>query len=696
MSRTNFSALAVAVVLTAGLSYFCFDDPGRSVAEAQNMSKSPFSERQKTPPFPAGLTWMNTAGPLELSDLRGKFVLLDFWTYCCINCMHILPELEKLEKKYPNNLVVIGVHSAKFEGERDTKNITEAILRYNIAHPVINDADHLMWNRFGVQAWPTVMLIDPEGYRVWWVRGEITFEQVDEVLRKAVPFYRKKKLLDETPLRFDLEAYQREETPLRFPGKVLADESGDRLFIADSGHNRIVVTRLDGTLLDVIGSGTIGRADGSFDTAQFNDPQGMAIRDDELWVADTKNHMIRRVDLKNRTVTTEAGLGHQSRTRMPPRSARPKRTALASPWALWIHEDDLYIAMAGRHQIWRMRLDGSGIGPYAGNLREDIVDGPLLPREAYQLGYSSFAQPSGLASDGEWLYVADSEGSSIRAVPFSPRRKVKTVVGTSHLSGARLFTFGDVDGPAREARLQHALGIVYHEGQLLVADTYNNKIKTVDAANGTTETLAGTGQPGRDDNPAQFDEPAGVTLADGKLYVADTNNHLIRVVDLRRENRVSTLLISGLEPPQPRTDEKTDVAADVEKKLDRVAVRAVAGKLRLRIELELPSGYKMNPAAPMSYRVKAVSSGDGSKHGPLSAASLGGRTRVEPPAGAFDVSLPVDSNAGRQTLRVFVTYYYCRTGAEGICKVGSVAWTVPIELSAEADAGAVVLKYDVQ
>jgi thiol-disulfide isomerase/thioredoxin len=659
------------------------------------MSISPFPERQKPPPFPEGLTWMNTAGPLELSDLGGKFVILDFWTYCCINCMHILPELEKLEKKYPNNLVVIGVHSAKFEGERDTENITEAILRYHIAHPVINDADHLMWNRFRVQAWPTVMLIDPEGYVVWGVRGEITFEQVDEVLGKAVPFYRKMKLLDETPLRFELEAYRRDPTPLRFPGKVLADASGDRLFIADSGHNRIVVTRLDGTLVDVIGSGAIGRADGPAATAEFNDPQGMALRGDALWVADTKNHTIRRVDLTRREVTTEAGLGYQSRTRATSGMANPKKTALASPWALWIHQDDLYIAMAGRHQIWRMRLNGSGIGPYAGNLREDIVDGPLLPREAYQLGYASFAQPSGLASDGEWLYVADSEGSSIRAVPFNPRGSVRTVVGTSHLQEGRLFTFGDVDGPPRTARLQHALGIVYDQGRLFVADTYNNKIKTVAASDGTTRTLAGTGQPGRDDQPAQFDEPAGISLANGKLYVADTNNHLIRVVDLEGENRVRTLSLPGLQPPKPPREEK-EAPADVETKLAAVAVRAVDGTLRLRVELDLPGGYKINPAAPLSYRVDAVSSGDEAGSGPVGAASLGRRTRVEPPAAAFEVSLPIDSNSGRQTLQVSVTYYYCRTGAEGICKVGTVAWTVPVELSADAEGDAVVLKHQVQ
>jgi len=519
------------------------------------MSQHPFPKRFKVAPFPEDLAWINTAGRIELSDLRGKFVLLDFWTYCCINCMHVLPELKKLEHAYPENLVVIGVHTAKFDTEQDTANTTEAVLRYNIEHPVVNDPQHILWNRFGIQAWPTLVLIDPEGMAVWGKSGESTFEDVDAVLRKAIPYYRKRGLLDETPLSFDLEASRAPKTPLRFPGKILADESGDRLFIADSSHNRIVVTRLDGTLLETIGAGTIGRSDGDYATAQFNSPQGMALRDSALYVADTENHLIRKVDMDERRVTTVAGTGTQLRglSRLNRRSP-PLKTALASPWALLIDRDHLYIAMAGPHQIWRMSLNEARIGPYAGNGREDVVDGPLLPHEPYQPGYASFAQPSGLASDGTWLYVADSEGSSIRAVPFDASGQVRTLVGTAALPGARLFTFGDVDGPAARVRLQHALGIVYYQGRLYVADTYNNKIKVIDPATGFTQTLSGTGRPGKSDDPASFDEPAGITAAGGKLFVADTNNHLLRVVDLGKGNRVSTLAIPGLEPPQQPQD----------------------------------------------------------------------------------------------------------------------------------------------
>ncbi|MBN2473137.1 MAG: redoxin domain-containing protein [Pirellulales bacterium] len=531
------------------------------------MSDSPFAQRLKVAPFPEGLEWVNTAAPLQLSQLRGKFVLLDFWTYCCINCMHVLPELKKLEQAYPAGLVVIGVHSAKFDTEKDSQNIADAVRRYNIEHAVVNDSELILWRRFGVRSWPTLLLIDPQGYAVWGHSGEATFQQLDAVLKKAVPYYRKKGLLNEQPLLLAPKADRTTPTPLRFPGKVLADEPSNRLFIADSNHNRIVVTRLDGALLATIGAGTLGRADGDFATAQFQQPQGMALRDEVLYVADTENHLLRRVDLVAKTVTTVAGTGQQSRTAPPlGRSARPLATALNSPWALWIDRDDLYIAMAGPHQIWKMRRDGSRIGVYAGNGREDIVDGPLLPRRAYQSGYASFAQPSGLAGDGTWLYVADSEGSSLRAVPLDPRGQVKTLVGTSQLPAARLFTFGDVDGPAGRARLQHPLGVVYYDGMLYVADTYNNKIKALDPTDGTVRTVAGTGKPGRDDNPATFDEPAGITAAAGRLFVADTNNHLIRVIDLSRDNKVSTLSTPGLAPPDPQDPPPSeDGAADADR-----------------------------------------------------------------------------------------------------------------------------------
>jgi DNA-binding beta-propeller fold protein YncE len=314
----------------------------------------------------------------------------------------------------------------------------------------------------------------------------------------------------------------------------------------------------------IIGSGQVGRADGSFEQSSFNHPQGMALVDGALYVADTENHVLRKIDFESKQVSTVAGTGEKG-TGWPgfgmaesialvrqsgSYAGPPKETALASPWALWRHEDALYIAMAGSHQIWRMPLDGSSIGPYAGNGREDITDGPLLPTIPYDSSYSAFAQPSGLTSDGTSLFVADSEGSTIRAVPFDADGKVETLVG---LTGT-LFDFGDADGVGREVRLQHALGVAWWDGKLYVADTYNNKIKVIDVDKRSCHMIAGTGEAGNADADegrlVTFNEPAGLSAAGGKLFVADTNNHAIRVMELSEPYAVTTLVFDGLAAPR--------------------------------------------------------------------------------------------------------------------------------------------------
>ncbi len=682
---------------------------GEAAEADEKEPEFPYNNQIPAPELAGGVAWLNTAGPLQLADLKGKFVLLDFWTYCCINCMHILPELKKLEQAYPNQLVVIGVHSAKFDGEQDSKNIADAIQRYDIEHPVINDANHAIWNRFGISSWPTLLLIDPEGNMVWGKSGEVEFRLLDAVVKHGLPYYRKKGVLDETPLRFDLEAHKARQTPLRFPGKILADEAGDRLFIADSNHHRIVISRLDGTLLETIGSGELGAEDGDFAAASFNHPQGMALRDQTLYVADTENHLLRKIDLKDKQVTTIAGIGEQGRMAWPGfdlaergEPGRPKlperfvgpplKTAINSPWDLWIHAQDLYIAMAGPHQIWKMPLDESEIGPYAGNGREDIVDGPLLPKEPYEEGYSSFAQPSGLTSDGKRLYVADSEGSSIRAVPFDPKGEVTTVVGTAYLNRGRLFHFGDADGKGKDVLLQHALGVAYYRDQIYVADTYNNKIKVVDPQEAACKTLAGTGQPGADDEPPAFDEPAGVTAAEGKLYVADTNNHLIRVIDLDNDNKVTTLEIKGLAPPAGRAPKPLEPNAGAKLiEAPEAIVKPEGGKIRLTVKLRLPAGYKINPLAPMSYQLSATDA-----EGPIDRKDFGKPVRLKDPKAEFEVAVPTTADSGEDELRLLLNYYYCQEGGEGLCKVGSAVWTVPIKLSAAAKQSSVPLQLQVE
>jgi sugar lactone lactonase YvrE len=454
--------------------------------------------------------------------------------------MHIFPQLRKLEHKYASELVVIGVHSAKFPNEKEGDNLRKAVQRYELRHPVINDAEFQVWQQYACRAWPTLMFIDPQGKVIGKHEGELPYDAFDNILGEMVSQFSAQGLLDRTPVSFQPD--QAAASALSFPGKVLADAASGRLCIADSNHNRILVATLDGPSAEVrqvIGSGQEGLADGSFAAARFNHPQGMALSGDTLYVADTENHAIRRVDLATQRVETIAGTGEQGFMRQG--QGQGTKVALNSPWDLALHtwvdgfnHNVLYIAMAGSHQLWSLTLSDGQIGPYAGSGREAIVDGPLAT--------AALAQPSGITTDGTRLYFADSETSSIRYADLNPTGRVGTIVGLD------LFVFGDADGAENHVRLQHPLGITHHEGTLYVADTYNHKIKRVLPATRSAFTLLGTGQAGYRDGPgaqAQFSEPSGLSIAGGKLYIADTNNHLIRVADLG-SNVVTTLEIRGV------------------------------------------------------------------------------------------------------------------------------------------------------
>jgi DNA-binding beta-propeller fold protein YncE len=478
------------------------------------------------PEFPSGLDWLNTGGkPLTLSGLKGKVVLLDFWTYGCINCIHVIPELKRLEKDFPHELVVIGVHSAKFASEGDTNSIRRIILRYGLEHPVVNDRDLLVWRSWNVKSWPTLILIDPAGKVVARHSGEDIYYLLKPVIASVVGDFDSRGLLDRTPLPLRLEKDTARESQLSFPGKVLADGDRGLLFISDTSHHRIVVARLPGgEVADIIGRGGPGFEDGTFASATFRQPQGLAFSPEggTLYVADRGNHAIRLISLSGNDVKTLAGVGFKSDA-YPPRAGRAPKVALSSPWDLALDGQRLFVAMAGSHQIWMMDLGSGYITPYAGSGREGTADGP---REEAEL-----AQPSGLALDGAGrLYFADSEASSLRWVDIDAAGSgVSTLAG----SGLSLFDFGDIDGVGRGARFQHPLGVVFSQGIIYVADTYNNKIKSVDPLTGEVRTLAGNGPGWRDGDVPLFHEPGGLSVSGDQLYVADTNNHAVRVIDLR-------------------------------------------------------------------------------------------------------------------------------------------------------------------
>jgi DNA-binding beta-propeller fold protein YncE len=619
--------------------------------------------RVRAPEITGGRAWLNTDKPLSIAALKGKFVLLDFWTYGCINCIHIIPDLKKLEAKYANQLVVIGIHSAKFQNEKDTENIRHIILRYELEHPVYNDADFKVWQSYGVRAWPTQVLIDPGGYVVGYAAGEGNYQVIDEAIAKLAGEFRKRGELNEEPLKLVLERAKVGDLPLAFPGKLLADAKNDHLYISDSNHNRLVVTKLDGSLIETIGTGDVGSVDGSFDKASFYRPQGLALAGDYLYVADTENHLIRRVDLKNRVVETIAGTGQQSRDRSPKGPARS--VALSSPWDLQLIGQTLYIAMAGPHQIWQLDLEKNEVSTFAGSGREERKDGPLLE--------AGFAQPSGITTDGKKLYVADSEANIIRAIDLG-RDEVRTLVG------GNLFDFGDVDAVGDDVRLQHPLGLLWVKDKLFIADTYNHKIKELVPGGRSVKTLFGSGKPGQNDGKSpSFYEPGGLSAADGKLYVADTNNHAIRVIDLKTK-QTSTLRITGLMPPAKSMERSTSDSGPNAEETNLPSQRLRSGSNGfLVINVDLPAGYHLNPAAPQRYKV-SVDKESSVKIDSNSAAQVSKDLKLP-------LRIPISAlQSGGANLRAQVTLYYCREDNTGTCRIKTLIWQSPIEITDAVDA----------
>lgn len=450
--------------------------------------------------------WLNTDRPYTLKDFRGKIVLLDFWTFGCINCQHIIPDLKKLEKEYEKELVVIGVHSAKFESEKTSNNIRKAILKFGIEHPVINDADFKVWESYGIKAWPTITLISPDGKVVGQRSGEGVYPVTKKSIDNLIKQYGDK--INREPISFKLEKASEASSVVKFPSKMVSDESGN-IWLADSGNNRIIKITKTGKILEVIGKGEQGFEDGDFTNATFYEPHGLAIKGNMLYIADSKNNSIRKADLISKKVETVAGDGEMGYYFLNDKWDTPVKPN--SPWDLLIDGELMYIANAGNHQVLKMDLTSNKVTRFAGSGREALTNGNL--REA------AFNQPSGLTKIGSTLYVADPEASAVRTIDLQSKI-VATPVGKG------LFDFGDKDGDVDEALLQHCVGVTANNGKIYIADTYNGKIKVLDLKNERISTLV-----------AGLNEPNDLLFIDNEMWITDTNNHQLIKVNIKNTEK---------------------------------------------------------------------------------------------------------------------------------------------------------------
>ncbi|MEU7371076.1 NHL domain-containing thioredoxin family protein [Streptomyces hygroscopicus] len=498
--------------------------------------------------------WLNTGGnALTLADLRGRVVILDFWTFCCVNCLHVLDELRELEEKHRDTVVIIGVHSPKFVHEAEHQAVVDAVERYEVHHPVLDDPELATWKSYAVRAWPTLVVIDPEGYVVAQHAGEGHAHALETLVGQLEAEHAAKGTLR----RGDGPYVPPEPVPteLRFPGKALLLPGGTFL-VSDTTRHQLVELAADGeSVVRRIGAGERGLTDGTGELARFSEPQGLALLPDgTVAVADTVNHALRRYDPATGEVTTLAGTGRQW-WQGSPAEGPAREVDLSSPWDVAWFADRLWIAMAGVHQLWTYDPAAGTVRAAAGTTNEGLVDGPA--EEAW------FAQPSGLAAAGDRLWVADSETSAVRYVERAGDGGTDDGFAVRTALGTGLFDFGHRDGAAGQALLQHPLGVTaLPDGSVAISDTYNHALRRYDPATGEVTTLA-----------TDLREPSGAVLADDDIVVVESARH--RLTRLRLP------------------EEAVRVEA-VAHRTQRAATDIAPGTLRLDVVFQAPGGQKLD------------------------------------------------------------------------------------------------------
>ncbi|KAJ8729581.1 hypothetical protein PYW08_001162 [Mythimna loreyi] len=558
--------------------------------------------------FKKNLEWVNVSEPISLAQhCADKIVVLDFWTYCCINCYHVLPDLAHIEKLHSveNGLVVIGVHCAKFSNEKDSGNVLSAVQRYDIHHPVVNDAESCMWDALGIKCWPTLLILGPGNKPMFVLTGEGHRDELVWYVGNALRHFGNRISTASISMAPSKHLKSKSEDVLYFPSKLSLNPfyrgrtDEPFLAIADTGHHRILLTDCSGVVLRIVGGTEPGFKDGKLNEAQFNAPQGLCwLSSNVLAVCDTNNHAVRAIHLDEGTVEILAGTGEQAahgdqggkclgvqplaspwdvllystpdmdmsvRPLLPPPPPPPGSQTAPDKEKEDLKEDKekskkdekrrvLLIACAGSHQIWALYLDTTIWWKYKtfteGTCVSIAGSGAEAARNSAYPNSAAFAQPSGLTlrmGSSPEVFIADSESSSIRRLALTTGQ-VSTLCGGDR-NPLNLFAFGDVDDIGVDAKLQHPLGVAYCESSktLYIADTYNHKIKKVEVGPQKVTTLNPTMIETTD--PALFNEPSGLSITgDGKyLYIADTNNHCIKILNLTK-NVCQDFKVRLLEP----------------------------------------------------------------------------------------------------------------------------------------------------
>lgn len=634
----KINIILLAVILPVSLMVLSCEATGDTQDQTVVMSDEAAAEPDESQEgglqaveFPANAEWVNTGTPLTMEDLRGRYVLLDFWTYGCINCYHMVPNLNELHARYEGGLVVVGVHSAKFSHESETENIQQAVQRYDIRYPVLNDAEMVLWQAYMVPGWPTILLFDPDGNVVGGHVGEWQLEMITTLMDQLLAG----EAAELPPLPRELQIAGSPKLPptvLRFPEGVYWDQTDELLYISDTGNNRVIAVDVaSGEVSAVYGDGVAGFNDGNGLQARFRRPRGIARLGDAVYVADTDNHAIRRIDISDDSVTTVA------------RGDLHTIQGLRSPWGLAADQDVLYIANAGEHQVWTYDPGSGKAELFAGSGIEGVRDGPVESAE--------FAQPSGLFVSEQTLWVADPESSAVRSIALG-RREVTTAVGTG------LFDFGDRDGPVEEALLMHAADVAVFDGAAIVLDTYNNKVKRI--SDGVVTTLPISG----------LNEPTALTVQGERLWIADTNNHRI----------VSVSGYGGAVDP-------LRVSPGISGSRRMLSVQQNLGTSSLELLLTLPRGYKLNEGSPNTV---AVWNPDGREYAMRVESTAAETETVRIPWSDLVAAEVIDQGSARQSVQVELWLYYCEREDETVCLFDGATYTVAIEDTPAAEGPATI------